>query len=408
MTYNSNSNSNSTASPDNTKKVPTQADFSHISAIEDVVELATAFINVESITNNEYPMLLALKSWLEPRGWTVDAQEIDDGEHPNRFNVIAYPVNTQMSDIQLLFNSHIDTVPPYYPAQFKKDENRLYGRGACDTKSLIAAQLIAATTLKDSAKFEGNIGLLYTVGEEVNHIGMKGTAKLFPALSGVRFLICGEPTESRTIVRQKGIYIATLTSKGKAAHSGYPEFGICALTPIINILHAIQNYSWPSDDILGNTTVNFWIIKGGIAANVVPEVAEAKIMFRCAVEPTIIEEQVLKIIEQFNGNLEDNKTAHVSYARFASFASPQTFEGVSKDFNPGVVSFGTDIPYFQGFKDEKCTAVLFGPGSITDAHSDHEFVDIDELIKAVDTYQDIAVRLITGNFGIGDDGKSNL
>lgn len=203
----SNSNNNTT------KKLPVLDAFAHITKLTNVVDLAFALINVESVTNNEYPMMLALKAWLEPRGWTVDTQEVnDDGkENSNRYNVIAYPQQTKMSDIRLLFNSHIDTVPAYYPASIDKQTNRLYGRGACDTKSLIAAQLLAGEQLK--RKFAG-IGFLYTVGEEVNHIGMKTSQKLYENMKNVKFMITGEPTESRTIVRQKGILIYRLLAKG--------------------------------------------------------------------------------------------------------------------------------------------------------------------------------------------------
>eukprot|EP01083_Nonionella_stella_P217901 781899_1 len=133
-----------------------------IAKTDDVVTLSMEFINIESITKNEYAMAPALKSWLEPRGWTVKLQFVEN----NRYNVLAYPNNTDPTKAKLLINTHIDTVPPYLGPSYIKN-NKIYGRGACDTKSIIASQLIAANKLYKIHNIK-SIALLYTVGEEVD------------------------------------------------------------------------------------------------------------------------------------------------------------------------------------------------------------------------------------------------
>eukprot|EP01084_Bolivina_argentea_P096756 173936_1 len=355
-----------------------------IAKIQHVVELAMEFINIKSITKNEYNMAQAVKAWLEARNWTVKLQLVET----NRYNILAYPINTDPTNAQILINSHLDTVPPYIgPAKIKN--NKIYGRGACDAKSIIASQLIASNILYQKHAIN-SIALLYTVGEETSSIGMITANKLNlnPA-----YIITGEPTESRTCIGQKGIYIFELISHGKAAHSAYPNMGQCALTPLLNILHAINNEKWPNDKIFGDTTANIWIQKGGIAANVIPEICSAKVLFRCSVHPKYIQNKIKLFIKKFDLKKQ------IQY-KFIGMSKPIKYETVDDNkYNPMMVAFGTDIPQFKNVIKGKCKAVLFGPGSITVAHSDNEHIDIDELKKSVHTYQDIVLTLLS---------KSNL
>eukprot|EP01083_Nonionella_stella_P038649 105093_1 len=347
-----------------------------IAKTDDVVELATELINVKSITNHEYPMALALRAWLEPRGWTCQLQMVQ----PNRFNVLAYPKDTDPTTARVLFNTHIDTVPPYFGPAYIKN-NKLFGRGACDTKSIIASQLIAANTLYTTHGIR-RIALLYTVGEEVDSIGMIHANKLNLNPS---YLITGEPTESRTCIGQKGYYGCILKSSGKAAHSAYPECGQCALTPLLNILHAIQNETWPKHKLFGETTTNICITKGGIAANIIPHECEAEVSIRTSVNIKMISRKIKTFVETYD---RDHQIQLVEFPG----CSPIKYETVDDSkYNPMVVAFATDIPSFENVANGTCKAILFGPGSITVAHSDHEHIDIDELKQSVQKYQDIAL-----------------
>lgn len=326
----------------------------------DVVELAKHLINIQSTSGQEKSMSDFLATYLQERGWMVSLQEVE----PERYNVFA--TRPGVENPSVLFNTHTDTVPPHIPV--REDNGWLYGRGACDTKSLIAAQLLAAQSLVE----EGidDIGLLYVVGEEVDHCGMKKANDLGLSPS---YLIVGEPTESTLARRQKGIVKFRLEAKGKAAHSGYPETGVSSIEPLLDVLNDLRNEPWPKSKSLGATTLNIGTLHGGRAANVVPDEAYAEILIRVVTDEQSIKQRVLEIVNDrvlcimISGNDPVELTA---------------LEG----YETSVVAFNTDIPYFSfGGK-----SLLWGPGSILDAHTANERIKIEDLRAAVRMYAQIA------------------
>lgn len=329
-----------------------------------VVRLAHQLISIESVSGEESPMSDFLSNYLEERGWTVQLQEVK----PNRFNVFAHRENPSPS---LIFNTHIDTVPPFFPPFFEEDGKILRGRGACDTKSLLAAQLLAAERLL--ADGFSDLGLLFVVGEEVDHCGILKANELN---LNPKFLIVGEPTESKLPKQQKGILKLGIRCTGVAAHSGYPELGKSAIDSLIDILKDLKEEEWPSGQ-LGDTTLNIGVLKGGVAGNVIPALAEAELVFRLVVPPSVVEERVRAIIK---GRAE----IHI-----VSKTPPIDLSHVG-DFPTGTVNFNTDIPYFRF--DGK--AFLYGAGSILDAHSSHEFIRVPDLVQCVDDYVKLARLLI--------------
>ncbi|MCB1051577.1 MAG: M20/M25/M40 family metallo-hydrolase [Acidobacteria bacterium] len=329
-----------------------------------VYELAVQMINTPSLSGQEGPMADFLQAYLEPKGWVVERQTFS----PGRDNIFAYRHNRYP---RLLFNSHIDTVPPYFPA--RREGDWLYGRGACDTKSLIAAQLLAAQDLIDQG-FE-DVGLLYVVGEEVDHCGMiKANALgLNPEV-----MIVGEPTESKLASRQKGILKLRLSASGIAAHSGYPHTGKSAIDPLIDVLYDLRHHTWPAAPDLGATTLNIGLLGGGKAANVIPDSAFAEVMIRVVTS----HHDILKQVEKLVANRVEFKVVA---------ANDPTDLAQHEHFESCVVAFNTDIPYFRF--DGK--AFLYGPGSILDAHTAGEKIRIQDLEKAVHTYAELA-RLTLG------------
>lgn len=323
---------------------------------EDVVELATALIDIESTSGQEKPMSDFLEQYLSPRGWQVTLQQVV-GE---RFNVWA--TRPGVSDPRVVLNTHIDTVPPYFPSS--NDGELLRGRGACDTKSLLAAQLLAAERLV--AEGEDQIGLLYVVGEEVDHVGMIAANKLNidPA-----FLIVGEPTESKLVLRQKGILKVNLSASGKAGHSGYPHTGISAIEPLLDVLQELRQEDWPGSEALGETTLNIGVIEGGRAANVIPDQARAELLFRVVTSHAAVEERLRQITKD---RLDIQVVAKNDPTELT------VFEG----YETAVVSFNTDIPYLK-FSGK---SLLYGAGSILDAHTAREFIRIDDLRALPETY----------------------
>lgn len=323
-----------------------------------LVTLARAMIDIESISGNEAGMARFLERYLFERGWQVTLQEIA----PERYNVWAHRGNRP----KLVFNSHIDTVPPFFPSRI--DGPYLRGRGACDTKSLIAAQLFAAQILVE--KGCEDLGLLYVVGEEVDHSGMIAANKL-----GLNpdFLIVAEPTQSKLVSRQKGILKIRLDSKGKAAHSGYPHTGRSAIDPLIDVLSDLRKTEWPGDTVLGETTMNIGLLGGGCAANVVPERAFAEVMFRVVTSQEDIYEKVRAI-------------AADRVAITVISANNPTDLTTLPGYDTTIIAFNTDIPYlhFDG------KALLWGAGSIMDAHTADEKILLEDLPRAVTTYVALA------------------
>lgn len=332
---------------------------------EHVLDLAKTLIEIESISGNERPMADWLDQYLSAKGWKVVRQTVVG----DRQNIYAHrPGRTP----RLIFNSHIDTVPPFFP--YSRDDSFIYGRGACDTKSLIAAQLLAAQKLVEEG-YE-DVGLLYVVGEEVDHIGMLKANELG---LNPEYLIVGEPTENKLGRRQKGIYKFQLTTKGTAAHSGYPETGVDALAPMLDVLTDIRHADWPADVELGSTTVNIGVLTAGRAANIVPDHAYAEVMVRVVTNADEIGQRMHEIV---------GDRAVLTLITQNNPTELTTLPG----FESAVVAFNTDIPYLEF--DGK--ALLWGAGSILNAHTAGEKIGIEELKRAPGTYYSLAKRCLQG------------
>jgi len=301
-----------------------------------------------------------LEDWFINNGWQVIRQPVSK---PNICNIYAQRLPYKKgSSPALILCSHIDTVPPYFPV--KEEGGILYGRGACDTKSIIAAQLLAAQEYIREGKTD--LGMLYVVNEETDHSGMKLANEL---QLNPRHLIVGEPTQSKIIKMQKGIVKFKLTSHGIAAHSGYPHTGKSAIEPLLEVLHDLKTFKWPISPELGDTTMNIGIINGGVASNIVPNHAEAIILFRVIGKASEIINKIKEIVN-------DRVTIDIQTANDAIILN--TIEGFPTD----VVCFNTDIPYFN-FTGK---AYLYGPGSILDAHTSREQIVIADLKESVHTY----------------------
>ncbi|MEK7834222.1 MAG: M20/M25/M40 family metallo-hydrolase, partial [Acidobacteriota bacterium] len=270
-------------------------------------------------------------------------------------------------------SSHMDTVPPFIG--FTEDEQNIYGRGACDAKGVIAAQVFAAKRLKDEGLT--NIGLLYVVGEEDGSDGAN-VANSIP--NSNKFLINGEPTESQQAIATKGALRVVIEAKGRTAHSAYPELGESAIEKLLDILNDIRRADWPASAELGPTTYNIGTITGGRRPNVVADFAASELMFRTITEPDELYEMIVEVI---GGRAEVKR----------GFSLPpihtHTVKGI--DIPTSVVRFGTDIPCLTNWG----TPMLFGPGSIHDAHTAHEYIRKQDMLNAVDTYAQMTRTLLT-------------
>jgi acetylornithine deacetylase len=328
-------------------------------------DLTRQLIDIPSLTGDEFSAGQFLCTFLRDHGYRVEAQEVE----LNRFNVIA----TTSARPVIVFSTHIDTVPPFIPSS--EDELNIYGRGSCDAKGIIAAQIYAAEKLRNKGIEE--VGLLFTVDEELSSKGAQ-IANRHPLASQCRYLINGEPTDNKLAVGTKGSMRLLIRTKGKAGHSAYPETGDSAIEKLLDVLNDLRQVEWPNDPFFGETTCNIGVINAGTRPNVIPASAVAEIQIRL----TVAVEEAKKIVA---GVVQER--ASIEYA---STHDPVKLFYV-RGFEESVVRFTTDIPYLSNWGQ----AVLLGPGSILDAHTDHERVSKRELEKAVDLYVQLAERLLT-------------
>src|SRR5271154_6171477 len=334
----------------------------------DPIDLTRRLVDIESTTYNEGAVGAYLEAFLRERGFAVErtavAQPKNSRYTGERFNV--YAGNGERPDVVL--STHMDTVPPFFPSS--EDDLFLYGRGSCDAKGIIAAQLAAVERLREAGVAAA---LLFVVGEERDSAGAK-LANLEP--KGSRFLINGEPTENRLALASKGTLRAEIRAHGKMAHSAYPELGDSAVHKLVHALERLLAVELPTVDGIGPSTLNIGLITGGHAPNVIADSAVAQVLVRL-VGPS---EQTRRTIEQAVAGL-----AEVEFTLEIPFIRMRQVEGIETM----VAAFTTDIPALTNWGEP----LLLGPGSIHVAHTPFEKIAKRELLEAVDLYFDLAQRL---------------
>ena len=321
-------------------------------------------MKIPSISGDEEAVGFFLRDYLEGLGWTVELQAVSE----NQNNVIAYLNSTP----RVFLSTHIDTVPPFIAPT--EDAEKIYGRGACDAKGIVASQIFAAENLRKQGV--NDIGLLFTVDEEQSSTGAKA-ANLHPLAVKCEYLINGEPTDLDLAIGSKGTFRLKIIAEGKAAHSAYPEEGESAIEKLLDILQDIRNAKFPDDEFFGETTVNIGTIEGGLALNVIPPRAEAGIAIRLTTSRAPVEAMLNEIVGM-RGAIE-----------ILSSSEPIKMLAV-EGFNQKVVRFTTDIPHLPNWG----TPLLLGAGSILVAHTKNEFVLKKDLSAAVELYVNLVKKLL--------------
>lgn len=345
----------------------------------DPIAFTRQLIDVESITGNEIAVGECLIEQLGGLGLRAERMPVQDAihldeaklgiveiAHRERFNVFAsWPENTSPA---IVFSTHMDTVPPFIPSS--EDSERVYGRGSCDAKGIIAAQVAAALHLHR----EGiHVGLLFVVGEERDSTGALW-ANTQPR--GSQYLINGEPTENKLAVASKGSLRVELTAHGRMAHSAYPELGESAIDKLLEALNRIRKLELPANPEVGPCTMNIGMIEGGRAPNVIPDFAQAQLLFRLVGPTEELKQQITVAAADF---------AEARFALEIPFSKLRTVPGVPTM----VAAFTTDIPALTNWGEP----LLIGPGSIHVAHTERESIEKKQLAEAVDLYCDIARKL---------------
>ena len=336
----------------------------------DVIEFTRRLIDIPSVSGDEGELARFLGHHLEGLGYRVEFQEVA----PGRSNLIA----TTDEPPRVVLSTHLDTVPPFIPST--EDDQHIYGRGACDAKGIIAAQIAAAERLR--AEGLAQVGFLFTVDEEVSSLGAR-IANNHSVASQCRFLINGEPTNNLLATGSKGSLRVKVSTKGRAAHSAYPEEGESAIEKLLDLLEKLRRVQWPVDSFFGETTCNIGVISGGTRTNIIPAEAEAQLHIRLTTNSS----GVMKVLE----DLVDGTGAELEYISCSEPVRLHTVEG----FERLIVRFTTDVPYLENWG----RPLLLGPGSILDAHTSHERLGKGELIDSVDLYARL-VRACSANINV--------
>ncbi len=330
----------------------------------DLVNFTRQLVDIESITGNEKEVGEFLYAEMQRQGLTVSRMPVE-GDRRNIWAV--WPGHPRP---EIVLSTHMDTVPPFIPSS--EDDTRVYGRGSCDAKGIIAAQTAAALRLHEQGI---HVGLLFVVGEERDSLGAH-VANEHP--QGAKFLINGEPTENRLALASKGTLRAEITARGKMAHSAYPELGESAIDKLLPALARLRAMPLPSDPDVGPCTLNIGLIEGGRAPNVIPDYAHADLLYRLIGPSDDLRRQ---IVATAGSAVEVEFPLELKFLRF------RTIEGLPTM----VAKFTTDIPKLTNWGEP----LLIGPGSIHVAHTEGEFIPKSELHEAVDLYCKIANRLMT-------------
>ncbi|KAL4936210.1 hypothetical protein BDV06DRAFT_111768 [Aspergillus oleicola] len=340
-----------------------------------VVILLSKLMAIPSTSEEEQDIAHFLGDYLRSLGYTVELIPISPNS--TRCNVYAYLGERRKT--RILLTSHMDTVPPHIPFSIK--DNIIYGRGACDDKGPLAAQIIALEDLRsEKAVSEGDAALLFVVGEEKGGPGMIAANDMKLSWEAIIF---GEPTEGKLATGHKGHFVFELFAKGVPSHSGYPDRGKSATAALVAILSDLDKMALelPESDLLGKSTFHAGKVEGGVAYNVLAAEASALCGIRVATELDEIERRVAEVVARYP-DVQMKK----------SFSYPETlldheFEGL--ETTP--VAFGTDIPRLKG--DHK--KYLYGPGSILDAHGENEQVTIPDLMECLAVYKRLVLKMLS-------------
>jgi acetylornithine deacetylase len=347
----------------------------------DAITLTRQLIDIESISGNE----AAVGNYLYGELCRIGYRTIKMPVEGNRFNVYAVPPQPESGKAEaapnVVFSTHMDTVPPFIPST--EDSERIYGRGSCDAKGIIAAQIAAAERLRRENIY---VGLLFVVGEERDSLGAQIANEYLEKntqVAGTRYLVNGEPTENRLALASKGTLRVEVTARGRMAHSAYPELGESAIDKLLAALARLRAMPLPSDPEIGPCTLNIGLLEGGRAPNVIPDYAHADLLYRL-VAPS--EDLRRHIIAAAGDHVEVTFPLELPFLRLQTVAGIPTM----------IAAFTTDIPKLTHWGEP----LLIGPGSIHVAHTDAEYIEKRQLAEAINLYCLIVRKLLNESISV--------
>lgn len=346
-----------------------------------------------------------VRRFFETRGIEVWEQEV----FPGRNNVIARVPGRDPSR-RLVYEAHMDTVSikgmtidPFDPVI---RDGKLYGRGSVDDKAGLAAMMHAVADIHASGELPPcELWLAAVVDEEYS---FRGVVKLCEGLQAAAAVVA-EPTEFKCVIASKGVLRWRIRTRGKAAHSAKPHLGVNAITAMARVVLALeedhQRLQHTRHPLLGPATCNVGVIKGGVQVNFVPDEAVIEIDRRLLpgeeVETVLAHYQALLngLMIEHPGLVAEMETPPMLQDwPFQTDAetplvnlSRDILRGMGRDDTPCGVPFGSDASKFARLG---IPTILFGPGSIDQAHAAVEYVECAEVEKALGFYQEIGRKFV--------------
>ncbi len=294
-------------------------------------------IDIDTTSGKEENLIPLLKQYFETANFSL--QSVDH----NRHNLLA-----TWGIPKILFCTHLDTVTPHFP--FKKTGNHTFnGRGACDAKGQIFSQITACHDLLKKGYY--NFGWLGVVGEETTSDGAKIANEYLP---DTKVIIIGEPTDNYLISATKGTFLVDFIFNGIATHSGYPK--VDAINNYLTWAQKLKSISFPYDNLLGETTYIFSQLCTNNPINVVANQCRGKVFFRTTFSTHNVLDKLLP-----------NKLNKSDQLHLYPMSIPLKLKTFS-ELPTKTASFTSDASYFTKIPNK----ILFGPGSILDAHTLNE------------------------------------
>lgn len=345
-----------------------------------IVETAKGLIAFRSLTGREAPVMEYVESLLQEMGWTTERWTI-----PNdlRFNLFAKPAGREP---RVIFTTHLDVVPApeglFTPTIV---DGVLFGRGACDTKGIAAVMIQMADALRRDG--HDDIGLLFVVGEETDSVGARIAVPMLRERE-VEFIVNGEPTEGKLVIAQKGVLAGKISVKGRSCHSGYPHLGVDANALLIDVASALRSIDFGTHPVFGQSTINIGMLKGGEAGNIVSPSAELGFWLRTVSSSNALRQMIDSAVQ----------SVAISFpgadVRVAFDVESEPIELLPlPGFETTVFCGGSDISYYV---ESGARVLMYGPGSLTHAHTDTEQITLRELGEACNGYLTIYHALRNG------------
>lgn len=323
---------------------------------KNVTELLKTLIDIPSVAEAEAGVADFLAKYLEKQGFEVARMPVGT-EQAGRQNVFA-----KVGNPRVLLQAHMDVVPPQIGAS--EDDEYIYGRGACDTKGPLASMVVAA----QQARSQGitDFGLLFTVGEEVDFAGAREAQPFLEKLGA--FVVIGEPTKLVPVTAHYGLLVFSVICTGKAAHSSEPQQGENAIEKLLSLL----NGPLKKLKVKPGTLMTLAKISGGVADNIIPDKAEALFSFRIAPgDDTAYAERARELV----GGQGKVEVSQGLPAVSSPLPASLRFLGEGQQ-----AKYCTELTFFK-------KGVVFGPGSVDDAHGTGEKIRKSDLQSAVKIYE---------------------